>query len=486
MQASRLLVGVIGSICSFSTKINFQNGYHGLHFACRPSTGWMEGHIDGSLFWVNEGLGGLQIFYGSPWCSIGIITNSMNTPTLEPKAAAKIPSPSSGQRGLFSVDLFAKATTRGDAPMLSSSSNPFLIVVDGDVEKTKWYTHLEEDDFFDALKSFDFLSADCKTFWIDVDFSVLSEVRFKELCGLLQFHNITVRDCYLEDRTVTDTKVAFFEHYLFCIVDTLVEADLSYCSENSHPVGEWETRNLNVITFKRGTVSIHNGYIPGPADIYARVVHAHAGHLPSPEWVQWAAFDVLTDSMVTYIDETVNMVEEIDQKSVPVEPNQRIDQNEILRDMRLARKRLRMLRSSLSSKMETLNVLLTTMQSQTKHTIHHLRAVESEAKWKVARVTNAQETLQAAYQNYLAFVSVQAANINNQANGVLKKITMLLAITSPLNLIASIFGMNVFPLTQVSIVDGSDENNALFVTLLVVMFLSSAMLLCTAKVFRWL
>ena len=399
LAASRLLVGVIGSICSFSTKINFQNGYHGLHFACRPSTGWMEGHIDGSLFWVNEGLGGLQIFYGSPWCSIGIRTNSMNTPTLEPKAAAKIPSPSSGQRGLFSVDLFAKATTRGDAPMLSSSSNPFLIVVDGDVEKTKWYTHLEEDDFFDALKSFDFLSADCKTFWIDVDFSVLSEVRFKELCGLLQFHNITVRDCYLEDRTVTDTKVAFFEHYLFCIVDTLVEADLSYCSENSHPVGEWETRNLNVITFKRGTVSIHNGYIPGPADIYARVVHAHAGHLPSPEWVQWAAFDVLTDSMVTYIDETVNMVEEIDQKSVPVEPNQRIDQNEILRDMRLARKRLRMLRSSLSSKMETLNVLLTTMQSQTKHTIHHLRAVESEAKWKVARVTNAQETLQAAYQN---------------------------------------------------------------------------------------
>ena len=94
-------------------------------------------------------------------------------------------------------------------------------------------------------------------------------------------------------------------------------------------------------------------------------------------------------------------------------------------------------------------------------------------------------SLQAAYQNYLAFVSVQAAAINNQANSVLKKITMLLAITSPLNLIASVFGMNVFPLTQVSVVTGEEDNYMLFVVLLIVMLGSSFYLLCVAKYYRW-
>ena len=104
----------------------------------------------------------------------------------------------------------------------------------------------------------------------------------------------------------------------------------------------------------------------------------------------------------------------------------------------------------------------------------------------MARIVAAQETLHGAHQNYLAFVSVQAAKINNQANRVLKRITMLLAITSPLNLIASIFGMNVYPLTTVTVTESGDETTTLFSTLLVVMFLSSFMLLATARWYRWL
>lgn len=41
----------------------------------------------------------------------------------------------------------------------------------------------------------------------------------------------------------------------------------------------------------------------------------------------------------------------------------------------------------------------------------HLKAVESEVKWKVQRVQDAQETLQTAYQNYLAYVNLQVIGI---------------------------------------------------------------------------
>lgn len=79
-------------------------------------------------------------------------------------------------------------------------------------------------------------------FWIDVDFSCLSEEEFQYLTQLLHLHEVrfwecrshrhkltflgefcqvTVKDCLVEDRTVTDTKMDIFDNYLFCIVDTL-------------------------------------------------------------------------------------------------------------------------------------------------------------------------------------------------------------------------------------------------------------------------
>jgi len=68
---------------------------------------------------------------------------------------------------------------------------------------------------------------------------------------------------------------------------------------------------------------------------------------------------------------------------------------------------------------------------------------------------------------------------------VLKKITVLLGITTPLNLIASVMGMNVFPLNQVRVSEDED-NVGLFVALLIVMLLTSFLLLYAAKRYRWL
>ena len=145
------------------------------------------------------------------------------------------------------------------------------------------------------------------------------------------------------------------------------------------------------------------------------------------------------------------------------------------------------LRRSLSSKLELLYNLTTTYKEvYTKDMSIHLKALEAEVKWKTERVLSATENLQSAYQNYLAFVSLQATAASNSANTVLKKITVLLAITTPLNLIASIFGMNVYPLNQVSFAPTHDDNYTLFIVLLFVMSLSSLLLLVVAKGNKWL
>ena len=52
-----------------------------------------------------------------------------------------------------------------------------------------------------------------------------------------------------------------FNNYLFLIVDTLLTAD----AKNLYT--EWETRNLNIVTYKCACVTLHNGPVPGPLSI---------------------------------------------------------------------------------------------------------------------------------------------------------------------------------------------------------------------------
>ena len=81
-------------------------------------------------------------------------------------------------------------------------------------------------------------------------------------------------------------------------------------------------------------------------------------------------------SLVPLIDATVSMVDGIDQKSLPLNPEQKIDQSEILRDMRVARKRLGQLQRSLSSKMKSVTELLVDHSSRFRTTTIHLKAVQ--------------------------------------------------------------------------------------------------------------
>lgn len=414
--------------------------------------------------------------------------------------------PSSPGKGLFRADLFAKAAA---PPGLAqrTSAHPFVIVANESLPgpSRQTYGAADENAFFDRLHELNVLATDGgMNFWVDIDLTALSPDRYDDLCkNFLGLHDVTQRDCIVEDTTVTDTKVSMFANYLFLIVDTLLHRDAKG--------EEWETRNLNIILYERACVTLHNGPMPGPAAILSRVNEFHARRLPSAKWVQCVAFDILVESLILKIDNVCRDVEMIDQNSVPDDlltanhdDAKQTRQGTLLRDIRVARKRLGKLRSSLSSKMETIEYLLqrspsslssfslssssdaSASASPDRSMFHHLRAAASEVKWKMARIVAAQETLHGAHQNYLAFVSVQASKINNQANSVLKRITVLLALTTPLNLIASIFGMNVFPLTTVTISEDGDESNTLFILLLLVMFLSSLMLLATARWYRWL
>ena len=126
-------------------------------------------------------------------------------------------SASSAGRGLFTRDLMAKSR----AEFLNNSSKPYLIVAGDSVGATRWYESSETILFFDDLAKL-FLSGD-GNIWVDIDFSGLSEDKFKYLCEeILHLHELTTRDCFVEDRTVTDTKVSLFPEYLIVYICSIV------------------------------------------------------------------------------------------------------------------------------------------------------------------------------------------------------------------------------------------------------------------------
>ena len=56
-----------------------------VHALCVPFFHRMEGHIDGSLFWLKKVLGSLHIFYSSLWFSVGIILDNYEVMTYRGK-----------------------------------------------------------------------------------------------------------------------------------------------------------------------------------------------------------------------------------------------------------------------------------------------------------------------------------------------------------------------------------------------------------------
>jgi Mg2+ and Co2+ transporter CorA len=106
---------------------------------------------------------------------------------------------------------------------------------------------------------------------------------------------------------------------------------------------------------------------------------------------------------------------------------------------------------------------------------HHLFApspptgAAPQVNWKLERVLAAQESLQSVNSNLFALVNLRVAMASHETNTVIKHLSLLLAISTPLTLIAGVFGMNVYPLTSVHILEKTEESAGLMVGIVGIM-----------------
>jgi Mg2+ and Co2+ transporter CorA len=386
--------------------------------------------------------------------------------------------------------------------------------------------------------------------WVNVE--GITNAEMDSIGSTVNLHDVTRKDCILEDTTISDEKWETIGDYLFVIADILrndrqttrpsslkpikshsLAADMLSDSDsegrkNVTSSRKWHTENINVVVFDGCVLSLHNYPFPRLANLITRVHHERKGAIPSADWILYAIFEAVLDQLVPLVLRTCDEVDELDSfvlmnfstdTDAPTEQeevNFNIDHSNhspshsrsswsmmnlgnaeakqdktrqekhshVLQKLAVLRQRLAKLRSSFVSKREVLSRLCSQELpiTQISPSVRiQLRACLDQVNWKLERVESAQETLRSVNQNLFSLVNLRVAMASQETNRVIKLLSLLLAITTPLTLVASVFGMNVYPLTSVHIVEQENEDPTLMIALITVMVGMTGLLLVLAQ-----
>jgi len=251
--------------------------------------------------------------------------------------------------------------------------------------------------------------------------------------------------------------------------------------------------SVTQVVLKRGAITLRNNPFPELAALAAAARRNAAGSptrdnartrsgslsgldgAGGPDRVLLSVLELVLAHTVPQAADAADAADQLDHEVLTTERP-----GALLRDMALVRQQLAKLAQSLLSKREILASVCSDdlpVPQISAPTRVRLRAVLDQVVWKLSRVEAAQETLRGASANLFALVNLQVGRAANETNRVIKNLSLLLAITTPLTLVASVFGMNVFPLTAVHIVDRDKENWGLMIGLIAFMCGSTFLLL---------
>mmetsp|Transcript_20251 Transcript_20251/g.71586 ORF Transcript_20251/g.71586 Transcript_20251/m.71586 type:complete len:605 (-) Transcript_20251:204-2018(-) len=356
--------------------------------------------------------------------------------------------------------------------------------------------------------------------WLDCEGT--TEMEMEVLARAFSLHPVTVKDCLVEDVSISDEKAEAFPEYLFVIVDALVDVDpaaaaaaaaaASVASDDAHDEAaklRWQTSNLNLMVLEGFVLTSHEPPLPRLQTMASTLTtHLNAGANVGADWVLFAAFESMVDLLVPRVTSTGATVDELDEtileeltegalitdRSAKGALKHMPREAKLLRRIGTARRHLGQLHRSLLSKRGILTKLcgsgaagraVMPLPGVSPSVQIYLGSVLDRVVWQLERVEASRDTLHTLYSNYLTGMNVRVAQASVMTAQVMKSLTLLLTVTTPLTLVASVFGMNVYPLTIVQVSDGHD-NAGLFTFLVAVMVASVVLMVWLAKRRGWL
>ncbi|THH02168.1 hypothetical protein EW026_g655 [Hermanssonia centrifuga] len=254
-------------------------------------------------------------------------------------------------------------------------------------------------------------SAEANTWWLDVQSPTDDEMKL--LSKVFNIHPLTTEDIQMEE---TREKIELFRnYYLVCF--------RSFEQDNMSPT-YLEPLNMYIIVFREGILSFHFRPTPHPQNVRRRIKQLKDYISVTSDWISYALIDDITDAFGPLIQSIEYEVDSIDELVLILKE---AEQSDMLRRIGTCRKKVMGLLRLMGNKADVVKGL----------------AKRCNENWRVAPTSDIVSLFCRSHSNYLAQISIEMTDANNQINDVLSKLTALGTVLIPMNLVTGLWGMNV-------------------------------------------
>jgi len=298
------------------------------------------------------------------------------------------------------------------------------------------------------------------TFWLDV--MCPTDLEMRTLCKAFGIHALTSEDIMMQEAR---EKVELFRHYYFLNYRTF-EQDMND-KDYLEPI------NMYVCVFKYGVITFHWRQIPHPANVRRRIRQLSDYLILSPDWISYAIIDDITDVYQPLIQSIENDVESIDEvilgllqetddklKSENKSFNEkRADSGEngqkektsgldVLFKIGESRKQVMSLYRLLGNKADVIKGFAKRCNEQwdvaPKSEIGlYLGDIQDHILTMTSSLNHYETLLSRAHSNYLAQINIRMNERSEKSADILGKLTVVGTIVLPMNIICSMWGMNI-------------------------------------------
>ncbi|RUS32376.1 hypothetical protein BC938DRAFT_475578 [Jimgerdemannia flammicorona] len=312
-------------------------------------------------------------------------------------------------------------------------------------------------------------------YWIDVLAPTDAEMRMmSKVCAavcqnvidevlVFRIHPLTAEDIQMQE---TREKCEIFGSYMFVCFRSFDQDQES--SEYMRPLSFYN------IVLKNGILTFHFKRAPHPHKVRKRLQQLKDFITVTPDWINYAVIDDITDSFAPHIQQIELEADSIDDLVLLLKES---EQSDMLRRIGHCRKKVMLLLRLLSTKADVVRGLMKRFEDRVKETaaevaggmagggvgaminkgMHHnialyLGDIQDHIITMVQNLNGYDKILARSHSSYLAQVSVELTQTSAVTNNAIGRLSVFATIVAPMTLVAGLGGMNVK-------VPGRDQND---------------------------
>ncbi|KAI8069544.1 hypothetical protein BC940DRAFT_254500 [Gongronella butleri] len=273
-------------------------------------------------------------------------------------------------------------------------------------------------------------------FWIDV--LNPTDTEMKILCKAFRVHPLTEEDITMEEQR---EKCDVFHNYYFVCFRSFEQDPMS--PTYLQPLAFY------IIVLKEGVLTFHFRPTPHAHNVRRRIKQLRDYIKVTPDWICYGLLDDITDSFAPLIKSIEFEVDSIDELVLILKES---EQSDMLRRIGYCRKRVMSLLRLLATKADVVKMLIkrgetkpsdATRPTLSTEVVLFLGDVQDHLLTMLQSLNHYEKISSRSHSNYLAQISIEMTQTNNEINDILSKLTALGSVLIPMNLVTGLWGMNV-------------------------------------------